>query len=246
MKQFILNTKEGHDGFYSIKSHYLVRVRRLAPGDIFQAVAPDNTVLYLQVNRIKDDLLVCESRGKKESPSSLLPYILLFQSMPKGSKMDLIIRQASESGVNEIVPFFSEYSVAKTGTDKIKRWTRIIKEARQQSGSPIDTKIREAVSLPFALIYWKELTERYGSKAGLLFHQGASPVSFYKYLRPVPQVLAVAVGPEGGFSSDDEAQFYNAGFAPVVLGNSVLRSETAAIAAITTVKALLFELSHQC
>ncbi|MDR2808427.1 MAG: 16S rRNA (uracil(1498)-N(3))-methyltransferase [Spirochaetaceae bacterium] len=245
MKQFILNTKQDTEGFYRIRSHYLVRVRRLVAGDIFPALLQDDTVLSLQVCSVEDDCLVCESRGSvpNHRPQDPLPPLVLFQAMPKGAKIDLIIRQAVESGVNEIVPFFSEYSVSKRGADKIERWNRIITEARQQSGSHIDTKVREPVSLAAALMYWKELANRYSHKVGLLFHQDMlEPTSFYRCLTPVPHLLAVAVGPEGGFSPDDLAQFSGAGFTAVALGNTVLRTETAALAAITTVRVVLLEI----
>ncbi|MDR2149382.1 MAG: RsmE family RNA methyltransferase [Spirochaetaceae bacterium] len=248
MKQFILKTEQDHEGFYRIKSHYLARVRRLGPGDIFPALLPDDRVLSLQVRSIKEDCLICAScvNVPNQRPVDQMPYLMLFQAMPKGTKMDTIIRQATESGVHEIVPFFSEYSVPKEGADKSRRWNRIITEARQQSGSHSDTKVREPVSRDAALRYWKALTSPYNRTVGLLFHQDLpEPLSFYQCLTPVPPVLAVAVGPEGGFSPDDRAQFSDAGFIAVVLGSTVLRTETAALAAITTVRVVLLEIEER-
>ena len=72
-----------------------------------------------------------------EFPCGRIPKLVLMQCLPKGRKMDTIVRQASEAGVSRIVPLFSDHSLiaaARGFTEKISRWKRIAREALQQSG----------------------------------------------------------------------------------------------------------------
>ena len=68
-----------------------------------------------------------------------------FQFIPKPQKLELIVRQATECGVKNIVPVISEYtqkgSAQALSGDRIERLQRIVREARQQSGSPTDTRV---------------------------------------------------------------------------------------------------------
>jgi 16S rRNA (uracil1498-N3)-methyltransferase len=177
-----------------------------------------------------------------------MPPIILFQALPKADKMDLIVRQAAESGITEIVPFESEYSVAKMpakiGGQKFTRWERIIKEARQQSGSKIATSVRYPVTINGLFDYWSEFNEN--GALGLIFHHqslggGLEQKSLHSYLYNVPKVVVLAVGPEGGFSDSEVSRFLDNGFKPLTIGDSVLRTETAALFFSAAVRILLLE-----
>lgn len=259
MKRFILPNTPDHTGMIRLSGkdyHYLARVRRFKAGTIFEAFLPDGEEILVQVRSTKDDCLVgvCVPFREKESadPGALsstaifLPPILLFQALPKASKMDLIVRQAAEGGITEIVPFVSEYSVPKieagSQAEKLERWFRIVKEARQQSGSRIDTGIRAPCTLEGLINYWKILKSRYSRTAGILLHQ-ASPKGggFHSCLTKSPDLVALAIGPEGGFSPGDVAQFLSAGFKPLMLGTTILRTETAALYAAAAVRIILLE-----
>jgi 16S rRNA (uracil1498-N3)-methyltransferase len=178
-----------------------------------------------------------------------MPAIILFQALPKGEKMDVIVRQAAEGGITEIVPFTSEFSVAKTsaGEQKFSRWQRIIREARQQSGSKIATIIRRPLTKEGLFNYWKEL-QVYGAIGLLFHHQGLEQKPLHCYLDnsylysdSVPKVLALAVGPEGGFSGTEVSLFLEKGFSPFTIGDTILRTETAALYCAAAVRILLLE-----
>jgi 16S rRNA (uracil1498-N3)-methyltransferase len=199
-----------------------------------------------------------EGAGSSAPPVAELPPLLLFQALPKGAKMDLIVRQAVEGGIAEIVPFASAYSVPRIQSPeegKVPRWRRIIKEARQQSGSPVDTVLREPGSVDSALDYWQVLRGQYAGALGLLLHpspelegeggaSGPDPLArggFHGYLSTSPGLVVLAVGPEGGFSPDEASRFMAAGFKPLTMGNNVLRVETAALYAAAAVRIILLE-----
>jgi 16S rRNA (uracil1498-N3)-methyltransferase len=179
-----------------------------------------------------------------------LPPIVLFQALPKGAKMDLIVRQAVEGGITEIVSFVSEHSVRRFGEqDRLERWRRIIREARQQSGSPVPTEIQDAGDTAGALRYWEALRAGREGVVGILLHvppeQGKKdPLeqgTFHGYLDREPVLVAAVIGPEGGFSPEEARKFVAAGFRPASLGTTVLRTETAALYAAAAIRIVLLE-----
>jgi 16S rRNA (uracil1498-N3)-methyltransferase len=201
--------------------------------------------------------MVLEAAGKSpgESPgptrkavaAESSPPILLFQALPKGTRMDLIVRQAAETGIAGIVPFAAERSVPKLRDrdGKFERWERIIREARQQSGSAAPTSLSGPLSMEGLLSYWETLKSRCSRPLGILFHQDpVSPlekVILHDYLGKVPDVVALVIGPEGGFSPAEVSRFLEAGFKPFKLGDAVLRTETAALYGAAAVRIILLE-----
>jgi len=273
MKQFVLNSKpdkNGHLRFEGGDYHYLARVRRLAPGEYFPALLPGAAdSVSVRVLSVDKHVLIGEISDEKsvrtESHVSKnnLPPIVLFQSLPKGEKMDLIVRQAAEGGLTQIVPFISEFSalrnIKNTGL-KFTRWERIIKEARQQSGSPTPTVIRQPLSIDGLFAFWEELKTQNPGALGLLFHhlplepqpspKGVEPevrgsplvkACLHGYLYKKPEIVALAIGPEGGFSDSEAQRFKSAGFKPLTIGETILRTETAALYAQAAVRILLLE-----
>ena len=257
MKQFILSKEPDKDGIVRLEGddyRYLVRVRRLAVGEFFPALLPDGAQTLVQVLAIDHGVLTGKCADKTAldacavcAPSGL-PPIILFQALPKGEKMDLIVRQAAEGGITEIVPFTSEFSVAKTSTagQKFSRWERIVKEARQQSGSKIATALRrptgtQCLTINELLEYWDKL--KTDGALGLLFHhqKGLAQESLHRYLDIVPPVVALAVGPEGGFSDREASLFLEKGLKPFTIGDTILRTETAALYCAAAVRILLLE-----
>ena len=256
MKRFVLSAPPGADGnirLYEKDYHYLVRVRRLKSGMCFDAVLPGGGETRVRVLSTENRTLIGECLGSSEQVSSkpdsiiggTLPPIALFQGLPKGAKMDLIVRQAAEGGVSFIVPFQSGYSTAKLGknpNEKIMRWERIIKEARQQSGSAIDTKVLPPCNFKALSKYWETIKEKYRRPVGILLHPDPlANGSFHGYLGNDPDFIGIAVGPEGGFSPEEVELFLAAGFKPLVLGNTVLRTETAALCGAAVIRIILME-----
>jgi 16S rRNA (uracil1498-N3)-methyltransferase len=178
---------------------------------------------------------------------SPLPPIILFQAIPKGEKMDLIVRQAAEGAIAEIVPFESEFSVVKIGKGtsgvakgKFLRWQRIIKEARQQCGSAIATEIRQPLTIDELFAHWENIRQL--GILGLLFHHmPLANASLHGYLEKSPQALVLAIGPGGGFSPAEAGRFVAAGFKPFTIAGTILRTETAALYAAAAVRIILLE-----
>jgi 16S rRNA (uracil1498-N3)-methyltransferase len=274
VKQFILSNEPDSDNIVRLDGkdyRYLVRVRRFAVGEYFPALLPNGKETLVQILSIKDDILTGRCTEKENSvqcsqASGFLPQIILFQALPKGDKMDLIVRQAAEGGVTEIVPFVSEFSVAKkdTGGHKFSRWERIIKEARQQSGSKIATMIRQPLTMSELLDYWKKIKN---ISLGLLFHHlpenfqdkqskdldftsldlssldftSLEKNSLHGYLSKDCEIVTLVVGPEGGFSDAEVSTFWENGFKLFTIGDTILRTETAALYCTAAVRIILLE-----
>ena len=176
-----------------------------------------------------------------------LPPLVLLQALPKGQKMDLIVRQAVEAGVACIIPFVARRSVSRVESPsppppQPARWERIAKEARQQSGSDIATVVAAPTSLEVALERWEAISRERGGGVGILLHQDPlAQGTLHGYLSGDPHAVALAVGPEGGFAVLEAETLMAAGFAPTLVGANVLRTETAALFAIAAVQTVLLE-----
>ena len=169
--QFLLKEKPDKEGLIRLCGedyHYLVHVRRLKPGAVFQALLPSSvtaaqhvkvTVINIDKHTLTGSVIYTDNAALNTE----LPPVILFQALPKGTKMDLIVRQAAETGISEIVPFISEHSVQKesSGNSRIDRWTRIVKEARQQSLSAVDTRVHKILVSDELFAYWEELQSKY-------------------------------------------------------------------------------------
>ncbi|HCC36636.1 MAG TPA: RNA methyltransferase [Treponema sp.] len=287
MKRFILHDVPDKNGTVRLAGedyHYLINVRRLAPGERFPALLPSGDNAVVRIVSAGGGVLTGECSADDDSGGTdvaaavadIAP-VILFQALPKGEKMDIIVRQAAEGGIAEIVPFQSEFSVVKikgnergkkraapetqteTETElsgaKLSRWRRIIKEARQQSGSRLDTVVRPPMTSDEMFAYWDSLKTGNPGALGILFHQapveaalesgGADTTlakrSLHGYLDRCPRLVVMAIGPEGGFSSAEVSRFLEAGFEPLTIGDTVLRTETAALYAAAAVRIILLE-----
>ncbi len=217
----------------------------------FNAILPGGTETTIRILSTKDNILIgqCIEEEKiqpgKLPSGSKLPEITLFQGLPRGAKMDLIVRQSAEAGVSVIAPFKGEYSQGagdKEYGQKLKRWERIVKEARQQSGSVTETIIMPPCGFDALLEYWESLKVKYTRPLSLVLHQ--EPLekgTFHGYLRNDPDFIVFAVGPEGGFSPGELRRFLNTGFKPLLMGNTILRTETAALYGIAAIRTILLE-----
>lgn len=218
--------------------HYLSRVRRLKLGDRLPACTIDGSRYLMTVTNIGRDhlqvsLLLTDER------KSVPPLPLNFaQAVVKPLAMDLIIRQATELGVVSIVPVITERSApSRYAQPRLPRWQRIARNATQQCGREQLPAIEEPRILA------NLLSAIPVSASKLLFHPPevtATPIDLPPMLDPTTQIW-VLVGPEGGFSNQELERIASAGFRRCALGTTVLRSETAAVAAITATRLLLYQ-----
>lgn len=178
-----------------------------------------------------------------EAPEGF-PQLILFQWILKGPRMDQVVRQATETGVSLIIPVAGERCLSSeadnVGGGKTGRWDRIVREALQQSGSPVATRVLPPVA-PAALgDLWRSLAGP-ESAALVLTEAPLARRSLHEYLGTVSGPTAIAVGPEGGMTARELALLDEAGFACVHFKTNILRAETAALYGIAAVQSTLLE-----
>lgn len=165
-----------------------------------------------------------------EEKRELNHKIYLFQGLPKGDKMELIIQKSVELGAYEIIPVAMNRSVvkldAKKEAGKLKRWQAISESAAKQSKRSIIPEIKPVMTVKEAVSYAKELPVKimpYENAKGI-----AATRKVLSAIRP-KDGIAVLIGPEGGFAPEEVRQAQDGGFYPVTLGRRILRTETAGL-----------------
>jgi 16S rRNA (uracil1498-N3)-methyltransferase len=229
-------------------SHYLSRVLRLKPGDSFEAEDSSGRGYQARVLECSNGFLLGLSPLEPSvlESESISTELTLFQCLPKGAKLDLIVRQATEAGVARIVPVLSENAVPRVSVSdwepKRERLERVIREARQQSGSLLKTEILEPIDLKAAVDLWADSQSDCSAYPGFFFHEKPlAETSLHRYLNEVPARVALMVGPEGGLSPVETELLRDRGWHSIFLGRNVLRAETAAIYAIAAAQIILLE-----
>jgi 16S rRNA (uracil1498-N3)-methyltransferase len=182
--------------------------------------------------------------------------VSLIVAMPKGNGLEEIVRQTTELGVSAIYPVMSDRSLLKPSPQKIQRWRRIAQEAAEQSERAKVPTIFEPISFSDYLSqisqasltqessgesekYSQKYIQKYicvarGDRPHLLKTLQASDLKSEEN----PQI-AIATGPEGGWTTREVEQAIAAGFQPISLGDRILRSVTAPIVALSLVAAYL-------
>ncbi len=242
MKLFVLPTWYAGQTRISLSGddhRYLVRVLRLHEGAELPAVDSRGARFVMRIARVgRSGCEVELSPTGAPAVAPRIPPIVLLQCLPKGRKIDLIIRQATEAGVSRIVLLESDRSVARASPDsgRMVRLARIAREALQQSGNA-DLPTIEG---PWPLASLGDTAGQWGT--ALLFHeQRLSAGTLHEMLAKRPERVSILIGPEGGLAPGEIDALAAAGFRSAYVGGAVLRVETAAIYAIAAVKTILQE-----
>ncbi len=259
MKQFISSVfpdKTGNINLSGKDFHYLVEVRRETEGTVIQVRLPDGNLFPFKIGRIdRDKKNVCLSKEASSPEDSaadnanMFPRIILFQWILKSHGMDLVIRQAVETGVEAVIPVAGENCVPSVKPEeRNSRWERIVREARQQSGSPVASRIQPAVSpsgIPELLgalqpeETLKLMLSEIPGESGTI-HESIG--GFCKKNGGIKTVV-LAVGPEGGMSRKEAGDLISAGFEKIHFNTNVLRAETAALYGLAAVQNSMMEIS---
>jgi 16S rRNA (uracil1498-N3)-methyltransferase len=153
--------------------------------------------------------------------------------------MDYILQKTTELGVNEIIPFMANRSLIKLDNrkdKKIERWQKIVKEASEQSKREVVPKVNNFMQLS-DLVNLKE----YDMKFLCTVNENSQNIK--KELSNISRSARIlfVIGPEGGFTKEEEITLIENGFISLSLGSSVLRTETASIFIMSVVRYLDME-----
>ena len=284
MRQFIVEKQNLKDGLIELIGRdfrYLRQVLRVKKGDMLNVRFDDGelrgtTVAFIDDSAKKITLQVCDFDATGEGGAAANSItrgtqageikeafdgrkFVLFQFIPKAQKFELIVRQATECGISVIVPVIGEFSEANCTRmfegAKRERFERIIKEARQQSGSPVATKIEEPLPLEDAINWWKAFCGGEGESGAeqnalalALWErtEGEEPLNQLVNNHKNAQNICIAVGNEGGISPSEVKLLKEKGFFSTIhFEGNILRCETAALYGIAAVQCAVLQLNQQ-
>lgn len=228
--------------FDADQAHQMRRVLRLRPGD--RVVALDGlgrqyAVVLEEVSHARATGRFSESAEATGEPSVRLT---LYQSLLRREKFEWVLQKGTEIGVAAFVPVVTRRSLVRdaddVGPEKIERWRRIIREAAEQSGRgllpsldqamPLEALARVADAHYACLIAWE-------GEHGRTVRDALAQCEH-------PRDVALYIGPEGGYDTDEVRLVESWGGIPVTLGCRILRTETAALVGATLVLHELGEL----
>ncbi|MBR1685609.1 MAG: 16S rRNA (uracil(1498)-N(3))-methyltransferase [Clostridia bacterium] len=221
-------------------AHHALHVLRLHSGDPVEIVLGGKRYTAAIASATPDHVTARLTGTLPDTESTL--RVTLFQGLPKGDKMELIVQKAVELGCAQIVPVAMSRCVvkltAKDAAKKCERWQKIAREAGKQSGRtcevtvtapvPLATLSEHLSSLDAVLVPWEE-EKSTGLRSFCLAH-------------PQLHSLGIIIGPEGGISPEEIDILKRAGALPVTLGPRILRTETAGICALSAVMCLMGEM----
>jgi 16S rRNA (uracil1498-N3)-methyltransferase len=237
------------------ESRHLSRVLRLRPGDTVIAAdgaGRDYTVRVETVGEIATGTVLGVATRDVESPLRLT----LVQSVPKGDKMEAIVRAATELGAARVVPILTERTIVSLEParwrERARRWQRVAKEAAKQCGRavvppvevprPLADFLAAAEPADLRLCLWEgAASSQQGGGAALPF--GTTLTQGLPTALPPGASVFLLIGPEGGLSRDEVDAARARGWTVVGVGPRILRTETAGPAIIAILQNKLGDMS---
>jgi 16S rRNA (uracil1498-N3)-methyltransferase len=218
-------------------ANHLFRVLRVKVGQIFDVAANGVPRSATVVSATPEEV---EFHLGAVIESEALPQITVYLSIFKFDRLEWALEKLTELGVTHIYPVIAqrtEKHLAKAASARVERWRKIAHEASQQARRVAPPEIAGSVPLKQAI------TEIQGSEAQgsrIVLAENEEHLSLKAALAECQPPLALAFGPEGGWSEAELELFRASGWKAASLGNTILRAETAAIAAVAVAAAELF------
>lgn len=207
------------------ESHHLATVLRALPGDRFELFDGQGRRAVGRVE-LADPLaarLTILEELASETPARL-GDLTLATAVPKGDRFDWLIEKAVELGVTRVVPMVTARSVVEPRDTKLDRLRTAIVSASKQCGRA------RLMELSPRMTWLSVLDELVGGTVAVVAHPGGCSLSEVWQGKPLDMSRLALIGPEGGLTEEEVSAAVSAGVIPVSLGNTILRTETAAIA----------------
>lgn len=212
--------------------NHIKNVLRMKSGErVRVSIADNGRSFFGTIDSISEDEVIVQVEAEDENGTELENRIYLFQGLPKGDKMELIIQKAVELGVYEIIPVAMKNCVVKLddkkAASKVKRWQAISESAAKQSKRTLIPEIQMPLT-------WKEALKKAEELDVVLVpyenERGMDATREIMQSIKKGQSIAIFVGPEGGFAPEEiEAVTGHR----ISLGRRILRTETAGLATLS-------------
>ena len=215
---------------------HLSKVLRHKVGDVVEISDNESMEYEIALTAITPEKVIgriVTARPFEREPET---RVTLYQAVPKQSKMELIVQKSVELGVDSILPVFTERTVVQDRGNfgkKVDRWQKIASEAVKQCRRGVAPTVGPAVTLDEVRMTMGE------NDLNLLCYEDEGKTTIKEVLRreapKAPKKIGLIIGPEGGFSEAEVRKLTEAGAVSVSLGKTILRVETAAVAALAMV-----------
>jgi 16S rRNA (uracil1498-N3)-methyltransferase len=237
MQRYFVNKKDNNKFIIDYNDfHHIKNVMRMNDNDNIEVVY--NGKVYLCKININEKNIEANIIKEIESSQDNI-NITIAQGLPKSDKLDYIIQKTTELGVSSIIPLKTERSIVKYDdkkeNKKIERWQKIAKEASEQAKRITIPKIENIKNIQ------EILDLDYDVK--LLCTVNEKSMNIKHCLQNINKndKIIIVVGPEGGFTNEEETLLINSGFMPINLGRNILRTETAPLFIMSAIKYELME-----
>lgn len=236
MDQVFVEDENFADGLVKIEGgeyRHLKNVLRKKSGDEIRICRRSGGAYLCLIEEITEEAIFARIQDMEDDYAELPCRIVLFQGLPKGDKMELIIQKAVELGVSEIVPVAMKNCVVKLdekrATKKVSRWQSIAEAAAKQSKRSLLPQVHDIMSFSSALDYARELDRLF------------VPYEHARGMQETKEVLSqlqkgdsagIFIGPEGGYDPKEIQEAEEVGRI-ISLGGRILRTETAGLTALS-------------
>jgi 16S rRNA (uracil1498-N3)-methyltransferase len=238
MHRFFIKQEDIYNDGITIEGEdvqHISKVLRLKEGDKIVLCDQTGTDYNVAIESISKNTVKTTIIDKVPSKGEPTIEVVLYQGIPKSTKMDLIIQKCTEMGITRVVPVFTTRTIVKLESEKdeakkVQRWTKIAEEAAKQSARGIVPHIEMPMNLEQALMDSRKLDivlipyelEKDMSVKAALQGKTAKSVGFF-------------IGPEGGFNAPEIVRAKQNNVIPVTLGSRIMRTETAGFAMLTCI-----------
>lgn len=222
----------------TVPAHHAARVLRLVKGSevvLFNGQGGEYPAVLEWVDRDVVKARCLEWRDvERESPLD----IRLAQGISSGERMDYTLQKAVEMGVREIQPLAMRRSVVKLTKERAEKrvahWQGVVMSACEQSGRNFVPPVAQPLDIP----QWLSSGEMNSAPQGLKLFLSPTAEATLNSLPPPTGTVWMVAGPEGGFEPDEARLITDFGFVPIRLGPRILRTESAALAAVAAMQTL--------
>lgn len=220
------------------ESRHAIAARRLVVGDCVEVF---DGVQTLARGAIVDVAKRQHHVSVRIAASSIVPaptYELhLAAALPKGDRLATMLSMATQLGITEFTPMLCTRSVADPGPSAMRRWHKLVVEACKQTGRVQLPRLLQSLTLPAVL---KSASQDH---IKLMAHPDGAPLIQLTRIYSDASKWLIMIGPEGGFTDEEVATGRRCGAQIVRVGDTILRTETAAVAVLAVIRSTLLEAS---
>ncbi|MCL2603623.1 MAG: 16S rRNA (uracil(1498)-N(3))-methyltransferase [Defluviitaleaceae bacterium] len=251
MPKYFFNDGDFNEGYVALRNdtaHHLIHALRMKAGA--EVTLCDGKGMdwrgVLRETDVKRGICRFDLSDPTPCRTELPVSVTLYQALPKGDKMELIIQKCVELGVHKIVPLYTAHSLIRSAEKKTARYQRVAESAAEQSMRGIVPKVAPPSAFTQAVTERDKQSRMLAALSpGEIVNFGTicsevRPSALHDIYCDAPSAyIDLWVGPEGGFSSEEITALFSAGAVPISLGPRVLRTETAAFTALAQINLLM-------